>query len=359
MVPERASAEGRPVSAFRVGVSGAFRRPDGRWNFPGFDLAPLADDLSFDVVQLGNGTTLVPADVASLDALILAGEALPASALPPASRLALVARFGVGYDKVDVAACTAAGVALTITPDAVRRPVAVAALTLVLALAGKLLVKDRLTREGPAGFARRTDHMGVGLEGRVLASLGLGNIAREMYRLAAPFGMRHIAHDPYADPAAAAALGVTLVDLDAAFREADFLCVHCPLTPATRHLVNAERIATMKRDAFLVNTARGPIVDQQALEDALEQGRLAGAGLDVFDPEPPPAGTRILQLPNVILAPHALSWTDQGFAAIGDGCIAPVRDVAAGRAPQHVVNREVLATPAFVAKLARRRTATR
>ncbi|HEX4886290.1 MAG TPA: NAD(P)-dependent oxidoreductase [Casimicrobiaceae bacterium] len=345
------------MSVFRVGVSGAFRRADGRWNFPGFDPGALAADRAFDVVQMSNGPTLVHADVADLDGLILAGEALPAAALPAEGRLAVVARFGVGYDKVDVAACTAAGVALTITPDAVRRPVAVAALTLVLALAGKLLVKDRLTREGPAGFARRTDHMGVGLEGRVLASLGLGNIAREMYRLAAPFGMRHIAHDPFADAAAAAALGVALVDLDVAFREADFLCVHCPLTPATRHLVNAERLATMKRDAFLVNTARGPIVDQPALEDALEHGRLAGAGLDVLDPEPPPAGARILQLPNVILAPHALSWTDQGFAAIGAGCIAPMRDVAAGRAPQHVVNREVLAAPAFLARLARRRGA--
>ncbi|GIK86163.1 MAG: dehydrogenase [Betaproteobacteria bacterium] len=347
------------MSAFRVGVSAAFHRPDGRWNFPGFDLAPLVQDRSLEIVHLRNGAALAHADVAALDALILAGDALPASALPASSRLALVARFGVGYDKVDVAACTAAGVALTITPDAVRRPVAVAALTMVLALAGKLLVKDRLTREGPAGFARRTDHMGVGLEGRVLASLGLGNIAREMFRLAAPFGMRPIAHDPYADPAVAASLGVALVDLDAVFRDADFLCVHCPLTPATRHLVNAERLAAMKRGAFLVNTARGPIVDQQALEDALEEGRLAGAGLDVLDPEPPPAGARILQLPNVILAPHALSWTDQCFAAIGDGCIAPVRDVAAGRVPQHVVNREVLADAGFIAKLAARRDAAR
>jgi phosphoglycerate dehydrogenase-like enzyme len=357
--PTPEGAEDRRADRFRVGVSAAFRRADGRWNFPGFDLAPLAGDPAFDVVQLGNGPTVTHEDLATLDGLILAGEALPAAALPSPGRLAIVARFGVGYDKVDVAACTAAGVVLTITPDAVRRPVAVAALTLVLALAGKLLVKDRLTRAGPAGFARRTDHMGIGLHGRVLASIGLGNIAREMYRLAAPLGMRHVAHDPYASPAAAAQLGVDLVDLETVFRDADFLCVHCPLTRETRHLVNAQHLAMMKPTAFLVNTARGPIVDQPALEDALAAGRLAGAGLDVLDPEPPPPDARILSLPNVILAPHALSWTDQAFAAIGAGCIAPVRDVERGDAPQHVVNREVLTQPAFVARLTARRAVRR
>ena len=230
------------MNRFRVAVSAAFRRSDNSWNFPGFDLKPLADDTTFEVVQLRNPPVLRAEDLAGFDGLVLAGDALPADALPSDTRLAVVARFGVGYDKVDVAACTAAGVALTITPDAVRRPVAVAALTLVLALAGKLLVKDRLTRQGAAGFAARTEHMGLGLEGRTLASIGLGNIAAEMFRLAAPFGMRHIAHDPWAKPEIARDTKTQLTDLDTVFREADFLCVHCPLTPQTRHLVNAERL---------------------------------------------------------------------------------------------------------------------
>ena len=228
-----------------------------------------------------------------------------------------------------------------------------AALTLVLALAGKVLVKDRLVREGPPGFARRTDHMGTGLVGRTLASIGLGNIAAEMFRLAAPFGMRHIAHDPWANAAVARETGVTLVGLDTAFQEADFLCVHCPLTNATRHLVNAERIARMKPEAYLVNTARGPVVDQAALEAALRSGRLAGAGLDVQDPEPPPKGASILELDNVILSPHALSWTDQCFAAIGEGCIEPMRALARGALPASIVNREVVDTPSFRRKLDR------
>lgn len=340
------------MNRFRVAVSAGFRRADGRWNYPGFDLEPLARDPAFEVVQLANGPLLTSSELHEFDGLVLIGEALPAAALTGHTRFAAVARFGVGYDKVDVAACTAAGVALTITPDAVRRPVAVAAMTLLLALAGRLPVKDRLAREGPSGYAIRTDHMGVGLEGRTLASIGLGNIAAEMFRLAVPFGMRHLAHDPWAHADVAGASGTKLVDLDTVFREADFLCVHCPLTPETRGLVNAERIATMKPTAFLINTARGPIVDQAALEDALSQRRIAGAGLDVLDPEPPPPDARILSFDNVILAPHALSWTDQAFAAIGAGCMATMRAIARGEAPVHVVNHEVLESPAFATKLA-------
>jgi D-3-phosphoglycerate dehydrogenase len=343
------------MSPFRVAVSARFRRTDGRWNFPYFDLAPLTGDAAFDVVHLGNGPALTGGELRDFDGLILAGEGLPREAIEGQSRLAVVARFGVGYDQIDVPACTEAGVALTITPDAVRRPVAVAALTLVLALAGRLLIKDRLTRQGAAGFAVRTDHMGVGLEGRMLGSVGLGNIASEMFRLAAPLGMRHVAHDPFTDPDLARRSGVTMTDLDTLFREADFLCLHCPLTSQTRHLVDAKRLRSMKPTAFLINTARGGVVDQSALEDALAEGVIAGAGLDVLDPEPPPGDARILGLPNVILSPHALAWTDQCFAAIGAGCVSSIQAVSAGEAPANVVNGAVLAAPAFRAKLAKRK----
>ena len=195
--------------------------------------------------------------------------------------------------------------------------------------------------------------MGIGLEGRTLGSVGLGNIGAEMFRLAAPLGMRHLACDPWADARVAKETHVMMADLDTVFRKSDFLCVHCPLTPETRHLVNAPRLAAMKPTAFLINTARGAIVDQPALEEALAQGRLAGAGLDVLDPEPPPADARIFGFPNVILAPHALCWTDQCFAAMGAGCISSMHALARGAAPTNVVNVPVLTTPSFLAKLGR------
>jgi phosphoglycerate dehydrogenase-like enzyme len=248
----------------------------------------------------------------------------------------------VGYDTVDVDACTSAGIALVITPDGVRRPVAVSIITLMLALTGKLMIKDALTREGPPGFARRGEHMGLGLVGRVLGSVGIGNIGAELFRLARPFDMRFIAHDPYADAKVAGELGIELVSLEEVFRRADVVSINCPLTPQTRHLVNAESLALMKPTAYLINTARGPIVDQQALVAVLKERRIAGAGLDVLTQEPPDADDPILKLDNVILGPHALCWTDQCFAGNGAADAKAVLDVQHGRTPRLVVNRAVL-----------------
>ena len=146
--------------------------------------------------------------LADFDALILLAHRFTKDSIHPNGRLAVVARFGVGYDTVDVEACTQAGIALVITPDGVRRPVAVSIIAFILALTGKLMVKDRLTREGAAGFARRGEHMGVGLVGRTLGSIGIGNIGAELFRLIKPFDMKLIAHDPYADSKLAAELGV-------------------------------------------------------------------------------------------------------------------------------------------------------
>ena len=262
-----------------------------------------------------------------------------------------MARFGVGYDTVDVEACTKAGIALCITPDGVRRPVAVSIITFMLALTGKMFVKDQLTREAAAGFAKRADHMGTGLIGRTLGSLGIGNIGAEMFRMAKPFEMRFIAHDPYVDKALAQELGIELVGLEDLFRQADVLSISVPLSAETHHIVNAERIALMKPTAYLINTARGPIVDQVALTRALQEKRIAGAGLDVLEKEPPDADDPILKLDNIILAPHALCWTDQCFAGNGAADVRAVLDVQHGRVPRGVVNRDVLELAIFRQRL--------
>ncbi len=255
------------MSKFRVALSGDFVKPDGQPTYPMFDLAPLKDNPQIDMtfVQPVDGA-MPAAALEEVDALILLVPKFTPASLPKSGRLAVVARFGVGYDSVDVPALTNAGVPLVITPDGVRRPVAVSIMAFILALTGKLLVKDQLTREGPDGFNRRAQHMGVGLVGKTLGSLGIGNIGAEMFRLAKPFDLKFIAHDPFADKAVASELGVELVSIDELFRRADILTVNCPLSDATRHIVNAERLALMKPTAFLINTARGPIVDQTGLD---------------------------------------------------------------------------------------------
>ena len=184
---------------FRVALSGDFKKPDGSPTFPDFDLSPLFDAPGIEVVYL-DPTPVIRADqIEDIDVLILLVPQFNATSIHPNGRLTAVARFGVGYDSVDVDACTKADIALVITPDGVRRPVAVSILTLILALTGKLMIKDQLTREGPDGFNRRGQHMGVGLVGKTLGSIGIGNIGAEMFRVCKPLDMRFIAHDPFAD----------------------------------------------------------------------------------------------------------------------------------------------------------------
>jgi D-3-phosphoglycerate dehydrogenase len=300
---------------------------------------------------------MTAASLEGFDALILLAAQFDAESIPADGRLALVARFGVGYDSVDVAACARAGIGVTITPDGVRRPVAVSILTFVLALAGNLFVKDGLAREGAAGFARRGDHMGTGLVGRTLGSIGIGNIGAEMFRMFAPLDMRFIAHDPFVAAADAAALGVTLVDLDTLFRDSDFLAVNLPLTPETEKLVDAKRLTMMKSSAYLINTSRGPIVDPAALVAALRDGTIAGAGIDVFDPEPPSPDDPLLGLDNVIVTPHALCWTDQCFAGIGASTVAAAMTVKRGAVPDHLVEQSVAEDATFRERLENHRKA--
>ncbi len=338
---------------FRVALSSDFRKADGTPTFPSVDFSPLENDPDIEMVWADAVDGEIPA--AALEGchgLILLVPRFSRASIPASDTLMAVARFGVGYDNVDVAACTEAGIACVITPAGVRRPVAVSVLTFILALSQKLVIKDRITRQGPEGWAKRSDHMGVGLVGKTLGQLGIGNIGAEVFRVAAPFGFDFIAHDPYADPALAASLGVELVSLEDLFRRSDFLSVSVPLSEETRGIVNAERLALMKPTAYVINTARGPIVDQRAIYEALKNGVIAGAGLDVFEEEPAPADEPLFGLDNVIVAPHALCWTDECFAGNGAADVAAIKALMAGRAPEGVVNRAVLDSARFKQRLA-------
>ncbi|MCP5083480.1 MAG: dehydrogenase [Alphaproteobacteria bacterium] len=346
------------MAKFRVGLSADFRKPDGSAAFPSFDLSPLDDEPQIDWSYVPvTERRIAASDIAGFDALILLGARFDAESFPPDGRLCLIARFGVGFDTVDVAACDDNDVALVTTPSGVRRPVAVAILTLILALAGRLMTKDRLTRQGPEGWAQVSNHMGQGLIGLTLGSIGIGNIGAEMFEITKPLSMNSIAYDPFADPDVAKRLGVELVSLEELFKRSDYLCVNCPLSDETHGIVNAAHLALMKPTAYLINTARGPIVDQAALTEALSTGQIAGAGLDVFEQEPSSADDPIFHLDNVITTPHSLCWTDQCFAGIGAADVNAVLAVLAGQVPDGIVNRSITENGRWAAKLAKRSTA--
>lgn len=335
---------------FRVGLTRDFLRPDGTLGFGDIGLGTL-DQAGISWEYLAEAVEeLRPQDVSPYDALLVLAPRVTEATLAGAQRLALVARFGVGYDSVDVQACTRHDVLLTITPEGVRRPVAAAALTFLLALAHQLPAKDRLTRQGR--WHDKLDYTGRGLTGRTLGLIGLGNIGRDLLALVRPLDMRCVAFDPFVSAPQAAAAGAELLPLNDLLRVSDFVVVCCRLDADTHHLLDARRLALLQPTAYLINVARGPIVDQAALTAALQQRRLAGAALDVFETEPIDPRDPLLALDNVILAPHAIAWTDELFRGIGRSACQAILDVAAGRPPQHVVNPEVLERPRLQARLA-------
>ncbi|WP_416974878.1 NAD(P)-dependent oxidoreductase [Streptomyces sp. 4F14] len=338
------------ASRVTVGVSHDFLDGDGRNVWGDIRLSEL-DTAGIDWHYLPRDTDeLLAADIDGLDAVLFAAPSVTARTFAGAGRPPLLlARFGVGYDAVDLDACTRHGVLVTITPDGARRPVATAALTLLLAVLHNAATKDRLVREGR--WAERDRWMGRGLTGRRVGLLGLGNTARDLVGLLRPFETEIIAYDPYCPPRAAAELGVRLVDADTVMAGSDAVIVMCVLTEETFHLVDARRLSLMKRSAVLLNVARGPIVDETALISALRDGRIRGAGLDVFENEPPDPGNPLLRMDNVVLSPHSLAWTDEMSAGNGGSAVRAVLDVATGRPPRFVVNRDVLDHPDLSARL--------
>jgi len=322
---------------FKVGVFSDLRNSRGE---PIFGRKPLEvlnqPGLEWEWIE-GDYPEITPEIAAKYDALhINLQRVTEASVSRPDRRVKIIARNGVGYDTVDVAACTRNGVLVTNTPLAVRRPVAVAALTLVFALAGRLFEKDELVRTNR--WNDRNDFMGYGLTTRTLGIVGAGSIGQEIIRLAKPFFGRIIATDPYVDAAAIKELGAELLPFDDVMRQSDFVVVCCLLTPETRHLINARAFSLMKRTAFFVNVGRGPIHNEAALVEALQTGQIAGAALDVTEIEPLPPDSPLIRLKNTILTPHALCWTDECFEDIATTALTSIVDVMNGRRPKHLVN---------------------
>jgi phosphoglycerate dehydrogenase-like enzyme len=347
------------MSQFRVGLSADFCDAKGQPIFPDIGLSLLQGVPGVVHQFVPEYRDPYPAQqLTDYDVLISLKPRVTRQSLEGVSRLCAIGRCGVGYDNVDLDACTEQGIAVYITPQGVVRPVAESIVLFVLALSHNLLRKDRLVRRGE--WAQSSHPLGREPRQRIVGTIGMGNIASEAIRLLRVFDVaRFLAFDPYVPSDRAAELGAQLVSLEELLRSSDYVLVNCPLTPQTRGLIGKAQLALMKPDAVLINTARGPIVDEAALIEALQNGGIAGAALDVFEKEPLSADSPLATMENVILTSHSVAWTEELFRDMGridcQGALAVYR----GEPPQDVVNSQVLTSPLFLKKLARYKATSR
>jgi len=291
-------------------------------------------------------TLLLPAATAPVYVNAAPAQAIIASSLLRYSgevmdacpNLRLIARTGIGVDNVDLDAATARGIVVTNTPDGPTESTAEHTVAMLLALAKRLKQGNANLAEGRWG-PRTGVLMGDEVQGKTLGLVGLGRIGRRVAQICGlGLQMRVIGCDPFVTPEQAAALGIELLPLDRVIAGADFLSLHAPATPETHKLMNAARIAQMKAGSYLLNLARGTLVDEDALLQALDSGHLAGAGLDVFDPEPPPAAARLRNHPNVVATPHMASVTLEGRRRMETMAVERVLAFFRGERPADVVN---------------------
>ena len=269
------------------------------------------------------------------DAILVTYAKLPGDLLRQLRRCKAIGRFGLGVDNIDVAAAAELGITVTYVPDYCMQEVSDHAMALLLALARKIPLSNKLVQAGrwevPAVVPIHR------LAGRVLGLVGFGNIPRALAPKAKAFGLRVVTHDPYVSQQALAAAGVESVSFDRLLEISDFVSIHAPLTPATRGLFNAQVFGKMKTDALLINTARGPLVDEDALVSALDSGRLGGAALDVVAVEPLPRDSRLIGRDNVILTPHTAFYSVEALNELQTKCAADVARVLSGEKPVYPV----------------------
>jgi D-3-phosphoglycerate dehydrogenase len=273
-------------------------------------------------------------------AAVVGASPYDAAVMDRAADLRVIARTGIGYDAIDVRAASARGIAVCNAPDGPTVSTAEHAITLMLMVAKKVKASEAALATGTApGYYAR--HEGIELAGKVLGLVGFGRIARRVAAIAEGIGMRVVTVDPYVDPGTIPPSIARVAALDELLREADVVSVHVPLSDASRGMFDAARFGAMKRGAVFINSARGGLVDQDALLAALDSGRLVGAGLDVTSPEPLPTGHPLLGREDVVVTPHVASATADGKVRILQAAFEQAIAVLEGRKPEHLVNPEV------------------
>ena len=281
--------------------------------------------------------------LADIDGLVsLLTDKLDGPVLDRAPRLKVISNFAVGFNNIDIRACTERGIAVGNTPGVLTDATADMAFCLLIAAARRVVEGHAYSMLGEWKTWEPLGHLGQDLAGRTIGIVGMGRIGYAMAkRCRGGWDMNVLYHDVYPNAQAESALGARRVDLDTLLRESDFISLHTDLNESTRHLINATSLKTMKRSAVLINTARGPLVDQAALVDALKNGTIFAAGLDVTDPEPPDANDPLLKLPNVIVAPHIASATVETRNQMAEMCARNLIAGVTGQPLRAWVNPEV------------------
>lgn len=332
---------------FKVGLTRDFLTPEGNLTYKniGLDILDNTPNIRYEFLK-ENYSPVTPDMIKGYNAIISLAPSYNSKSFESISDIYAICRFGVGYDMVDIEACNKANIMLTITRGAVNHSVAEAIVSWMLALSHRIFEKDRLVRDGK--WLERSNYMGTELRGKTLGIIGIGGIGGRLVEMVKAFSMNTIlAYDPHADRNKTESLGVQLVDIETLMKKADFVSVNCPLNEETRNLIGKSELQLLKKEAYIINTARGGIINTDALVETLINNKITGYATDVFDNEPPCIDNPLFKLKNVILAPHCIAWTHELFEEIGRTVCNQVVQISKGEIPSHVVNVEVLKNNRF------------
>jgi len=282
-------------------------------------------------------------EVGDVDIIMVVYAKITKRIIDSAKSLKGIVRYGIGVDNIDLDAATKRGIPIANVPDYCIGTVADHAFAHLLALNRKILMADKFVRTGEymGAWTSPSDKIkGFDLEGKVLGIIGLGKVGRALVARAKGFGMKVRAYDPYIDEEVAKELTLELVDLDTILKESDFVSIHAPLLPETRGMIGERELKLMKKTAYLINVARGPIVDEKALNKALKENWIAGAGIDVYEKEPPDPENPLFKLENVVLTPHIAWYTEDALWRLEMSAVNEAIRILQGRLPKNLVNKE-------------------
>ena len=306
---------------FKVGISGDLLNNENEPCFGNAPLELLKKRKDIEISWMDKAITEITTDMtADFDAILLNLPKANAHCVSNKDcRLKIISRFGVGFDSVDIEAMKRKNIIVTNTPNAVRRPVAVATLTMIFGLASKLIKKNHLVRTG--NWNQRTNFMGVGLSRKTLGVIGAGSIGTETIKLSKAFFKNILAFDPFLSEEEIFQKGAVKVDLQELASKSDFIVILCNLDSSSKSMINSNFFSKMKKSGYIFNLSRGPVIDEIDLEKAIKEKKIAGAGLDVTNIEPLNTDSELLNHDNVIVTPHALCWTDECFHDIATEAI--------------------------------------